>query len=51
MLACLIALLPWLKQWHNDLDPEFSERMGYFYKAFITDEARHMGKSVDEVRW
>jgi hypothetical protein len=23
LLACLIELLPWLKQWHNDVDPEF----------------------------
>ncbi len=51
LLACLIELLPWLKQWHNDLDPEFNERMGDFYETFISEESRQMGKSVDEARW
>jgi len=27
MLNALEELIPWLKQWHNDLDPTFNERM------------------------
>lgn len=50
LLACLAELLPWLKQWHNDIDPEFSYRMGDYYEGFVQDEARQMNKSVDEIR-
>ena len=27
LLACIIELLPWLKQWHHDLDPDYNQRM------------------------
>ena len=52
LLACLCEILPWLKQWHNDVDPEFNERMGDFYEMFIADEAHRMGKTVEEIaKW
>lgn len=50
LLACLIELLPWLKQWHNDVDAEFGYRMGDYYEGFVQDEARQMNKTADEVR-
>ncbi len=50
LLACLIELLPWLKQWHNEVDAEFGYRMGDYYEGFVQDEARQMNKTVDEVR-
>lgn len=50
LLAALIELLPWLKQWHNDLDPAFNMRMGDYYEGFIQEQARKMGKTQDEVR-
>ncbi|MBC7619509.1 MAG: BREX-2 system adenine-specific DNA-methyltransferase PglX, partial [Candidatus Saccharibacteria bacterium] len=28
LLAGLLELVPWLEQWHNDVDPVFGERMG-----------------------
>ena len=28
LLASLLELLPWLEQWHNEVDPVFGERMG-----------------------
>jgi len=33
LLACLIELLPWLKQWHNEVDPEFGAPMGVISRA------------------
>jgi len=33
MLVALDELIPWLKQWHNDMDPEYGERMGDFYEG------------------
>ena len=50
LLAALIELLPWLKQWHNDVDPEFGMAMGDYFEGFIQEEARQMGKTVEEVR-
>ncbi len=50
MLAGLVELLPWLKQWHNDVDPETGERLGDFYAAFVDSEARQMGVSLEQLR-
>ncbi len=50
LLACLIELLPWLKQWHNDLNPEYNQRMGDFIEGFITEEARTLGKTLEEIK-
>jgi hypothetical protein len=50
LLACLIELLPWLKQWHNDVDPEFGMRMGNYFEGFIQEEARQMSKTLDQIK-
>jgi len=48
--ACLIELLPWLKQWHNEIDPEFGVPMGDYFEGFIQEEARQLGKTVPEIK-
>ena len=50
LLACLIELLPWLKQWHNEIDPEFGVPMGDYFDGFIQEEARQLGKTVSEIK-
>src|SRR5271157_5735568 len=50
LLACLIELLPWLKQWHNKVDPEFGVPMGDYFDGFIQEEARQLGKTVAEIK-
>jgi hypothetical protein len=40
LLDALEELLPWLKQWHNDIDPEYGERMGEYFAAFVAEERR-----------
>ena len=50
LLACMIELLPWLKQWHNDVDPEFGMHMGDYFEGFIQEEARQMGKTLDQIK-
>ena len=40
LLAALRELLPWVRQYHNALDPEFDVGMGDYFEAFIDDEAR-----------
>jgi N-6 DNA Methylase len=50
LLACLIELLPWLKQWHNEIDPEFNMGMGDYFEGFVQDEARQLGRTIEDVR-
>jgi hypothetical protein len=50
LLAGVLELLPWLLQWHNVLDPQYGMGLGDFYRSFTEEEARRMGKTLDEVR-
>lgn len=50
LLVGLQELLPWLNQWHNDLDPVHNERMGDYYAGFVADEARALGFTADDLR-
>ena len=34
LLAGLLELIPWLKQWHNDLDPDVRHRHGGLFRRF-----------------
>ncbi len=49
MLAGLAELLPWLKQWHNDIDPETDERPGDTFETFVRDEARALGLTMEQL--
>lgn len=50
LLAGLLELLPWLVQWHNEIDPEFGQRMGEFYDGFVDEEARALGLTRESIR-
>ncbi|HZL18928.1 MAG TPA: hypothetical protein VFG23_14405 [Polyangia bacterium] len=51
ILAGVMELLPWLKQWHNDPDPtREGERMGDAYAAFVSEKARELGLTLEELR-
>ena len=50
LLTGLLELVPWLKQWHNELDPVFGERMGSYYEGFVREEARTLGFTLDDLR-
>lgn len=50
LLAALLELLPWLKQWHNDPDPVHGERLGDTYAAFVDNEVRALGLTVADLR-
>ncbi len=50
LLAGLFELVPWLKQWHNEIDPAFGERMGDYYEGFLRDEVRALGLTLDELK-
>lgn len=42
MLVALDELAPWLKQWHNEVDLEFGQRMGDYYEGFLLEELRNL---------
>jgi hypothetical protein len=50
LLAGLLELVPWLKQWHNELDPRFGIGMGDYFAGFADEEARALGFTLDDVR-
>ena len=50
LLTGILELIPWLKQWHNDIHPEYKERMGTFFQQFVEDEARAMEMTMDQIR-
>jgi len=49
MLAGLSELIPWLRQWHNEIDPTYGERMGDYFAAFISEEIRSIGKDLKDL--
>jgi hypothetical protein len=50
LLAGLLELIPWLKQWHNDLDPAYGIGMGDYFAGFVDEETRALGFTLDDVR-
>ena len=50
LLACIIELLPWLKQWHHDIDPDYNQRMDEVFEGFVTEEAKNLGLTIEEIK-
>lgn len=50
LLAALDQLVPWLLQWHNELNPEFGERLGDYFRNYVRDELRRLGRSEADLR-
>ena len=46
LLACLVELLPWLKQWHNEVDPKFDMRMGDYFDGFVREEGEELRSDI-----
>jgi len=50
LLCGLYELIPWLLQWHNEVDPNTGERLGTFYEGFAEQERRTLGFTREEIR-
>jgi hypothetical protein len=51
LLAGLLELVPWLKQWHNEPNDAYGGlRLGDYFADFVEDEARQVGLSVEDLR-
>ena len=49
ILAALLELLPWVRQYHNALDPEFGTGMGDYFEGFIEEEARDLSLTRESI--
>ena len=50
LLAGLSQLMPWLRQWHNDLDPSLGVRLGDYFLSYMEDELRRLGRTAPDLR-
>ena len=51
MLAGVLELIPWVKQWHNEPSDEYDgQRMGDYFQDFLDSECRRLGLSHDDLR-
>jgi len=42
--------LPWVQQWHNELDPEYGERPDDCFATFLQTQRQELGLSAEAVR-
>lgn len=49
ILAGLAELVPWLRQWHNDVDPATGLRLGDFFADFVVTESTANGVGADDL--
>ena len=50
LLAGLAELTPWLRQWHNDLDPDLGQGLGDYFTDYLERETQRLGLSADALR-
>ncbi|WP_252180112.1 BREX-2 system adenine-specific DNA-methyltransferase PglX [Endozoicomonas sp. 4G] len=49
MLVAIEELIPWLKQWHNELDPEFELKMGDYFEGWLNEELQELDITRDDL--
>jgi hypothetical protein len=49
LLAGLLDLLPWIKQWHNETDPDYGMGLGDYFAGFLEEECRALGLTMEAV--
>ncbi|MCU0719340.1 MAG: hypothetical protein MUC83_06535 [Pirellula sp.] len=50
LLAGLDQLLPWIHQWHPEIDPEFGETAGQSYETLLHADAHELGLTLEQIR-
>ena len=50
LLAVLQENLPWLKQWHNEVDSEYNQRLGDFFETYLHSQLSNLGLTEDDLR-
>ena len=49
LLAGVAELLPWLKQWHNEVDHHSGERMGDYFESFLSEQLRELDLTLKDL--
>ena len=50
LLAGLNQLLPWIHQWHPEIDTEFAETAGQSFQTMLDSDAHELGLTLDDIR-
>lgn len=50
LLAGLDQLIPWIHQWHPEIDPEYGETAGQSFQHMLETDAHELGLTLDEIR-
>jgi hypothetical protein len=50
LLAALDQLLPWIHQWHPEIDPEYNESAGTSFQTLLDAETQELGLTIDDIR-
>jgi hypothetical protein len=50
LLAGLDQLLPWIHQWHPEVDAEFGETAGKSFQTMLEHDAHELGLTLDDIR-
>jgi len=50
LLAGLDQLLPWIRQWHSEIDPEFGETAGSSFQTMLAQDSHELGLTLEEIR-
>jgi hypothetical protein len=49
LLAGLEQLLPWIHQWHPEIDKEFGETAGKSYQSMLEQDAHELGLTLEDI--
>jgi hypothetical protein len=50
LLAALDQILPWIHQWHPEIDPEYDETAGTSFQTLLESEAQELGLTLEQIR-
>lgn len=50
LLAGLDQLLPWIHQWHPEIDPEFGETAGQSFQTMLEHDAHELSLTLEDIR-
>jgi hypothetical protein len=50
LLAALDQILPWIHQWHPEIDPEYDETAGTSFQTLLESEVQELGLTLEQIR-
>ncbi len=50
LLTAIQEELPWVLQWHNDMDPDQDVRLGDYFQSWLSDQLNRQGWTADTLK-